>query len=51
MKYKVTYEYRGTVTVDVDAKDEKEAEDKAMDQTDELIIGCLTVYDVQVRAA
>lgn len=51
MKYKVTYEYRGKVTVEVEAENEKSAESAGLVEADELINGSLTVYDVTVREA
>lgn len=47
--FKVTVEYRGKVTVTVEAADEKEADTKALEQTDAAIGGNLSVYDVQVE--
>lgn len=51
MKYKVTYEYRGTVTVDVEADNEGKAEDAGMQEADEAISRNLSLYDVEVREA
>lgn len=47
--YKVTYEYRGKVTVEVEAKNKEEAENIGLEEADSYINGCLTVYDVIVR--
>jgi len=56
MKFKVTYEYRGKVTVDMDAKNLREAEVKAasledVEEADSLIAGYLGVWDVTVKPA
>lgn len=48
-QYKVTYEYRGKVTVDVEANNEEQADIIGMEEADQLIAGALTVYDSQVR--
>lgn len=48
-KYKVTYEYRGRVTVEVDAVSEEDAECDSQQEADEIINGALTVYSVDVR--
>lgn len=48
-KFRVTYEYRGRVTVDVEAADEKEADKKGLAEADSAIGGNLFVYDVQVE--
>jgi translation initiation factor 1 (eIF-1/SUI1) len=47
--FKVTVEYRGKVTVTVEAADEKEADTKALAEADGAIGGNLHVYDVQVE--
>ena len=47
--YKVTYEYRGKITVDVEAKDEKEAEILGLEEADSHINCSLSVYDVTVE--
>lgn len=47
MKYKVTYEYRGKVTVEVEAASEREAEQIGLREADECVE--LSVCDVQVR--
>lgn len=49
MKYKVTYEYRGRVTVEVDALSESEAEVVGLEEADSCINGSLSVYDCTVR--
>lgn len=49
MKYKVTYEYRAKVTVDVEANSEKEAEEAGQQEADESINLSLELYDVRVR--
>lgn len=46
-KYSVTYEYRGKVTVKVEADGVKEAEDKGLKEADFYAAGSLTVYDVK----
>jgi len=51
MKYKVTYEYRGTVTLDVEAPSAEEAENAGQREADEAIVGALSVYDVTARPA
>lgn len=48
-KYKVTYEYRGKVTVEVEAEDEKQAERFGLDEADECIAGSLMVYDTKAE--
>lgn len=48
-KYSVTYEYRGKVTVEVEAENEKEAETKGLKEADFYMAGAMTVYDVTVR--
>lgn len=50
MKYKVTYEYHGKITVEVEAPDEKAAEVVGLEEADEFIQGQLSVYDVTVSA-
>jgi hypothetical protein len=47
--YKVTYEYRGSVTVSVEARSEEEAETLGLEEADQDINGALSVYDVKVR--
>ncbi len=48
-KYKVTYEYRAKVTVQVEAENEEAAEEAAQEEADEGINGATELYDVQVR--
>lgn len=48
-KFKVTYEYRGTVTVEVEAADEKEADTKGLTEADSMIGANLSVYNAQVE--
>lgn len=48
-KFKVTYEYRGKVTVEVEAADEKEADTKGLAEADESIIHNLSVYNADVE--
>jgi len=48
-KYKVTYEYRGKVTVEVEAESEGEAERNGLEEADKSIDGNLTVYDITVH--
>jgi hypothetical protein len=48
-KFKVTYEYRGIVTVEVEAADEKEADTKGLAEADSLIGVNLSVYDASVE--
>lgn len=49
MKYKVTYEYRGSVEVEVEAESEKEADDKGIEEADELIGNHLSIYGATVK--
>lgn len=49
MKFKVTYEYRGKVTVDVDARNKEEAEELGIKEADEFITGHLSIYDIEVK--
>lgn len=49
MKFKVTYEYRGRVTVEVEAENEQEAEKEGTEEASELIDGNLSLYDTTVR--
>jgi hypothetical protein len=49
MLYKVTYEYRGKVTIEVEADNEKDAENKGLPDADEAIAGNLQLYDVSVK--
>lgn len=44
-KYKVTYEYRGKITVEIEAENEEQADIIGLKEADEHINGCLTVYD------
>lgn len=46
--YKVKYEYRGFVTVEVEANNESNAEMLGMAEADQYIAGNLSVYDVVV---
>lgn len=47
-KYRVTYEYTATISVDVEADDKKEAEHKGLQEADELVGNALSVSDVWV---
>ncbi len=49
MKYKVTYEYRGKVTVEVEAESETAAEQAGLEEADESINEALSLYDVVIR--
>ena len=49
MKYRVTYEYRGRVTVVVKAEDAAAAEKKGQPEADEAIHHNLALYDSTVR--
>lgn len=49
MKYKVTYEYRGTVEVEVEARNEVEADELGIDEADELIKQNLSIYGATVK--
>ena len=48
-KYKVRYEYRGTVTVEIEAENETDAENESLQEADESIHHNLLVYSVDVR--
>lgn len=48
-KYKVRIEYRGTVTVDVEAGGEKSAEQAALEEGEQIILGNLHVYDTTIQ--
>jgi len=50
-KFKVTFAYRGKVTVEVDAPTAEAAETnhEALLEADEIIAGALDVYDVTAR--
>ncbi len=47
--YKVTYEYRGKVTVEVEAETESDAERDGLKEADDYIGGNLSVYDSKVE--
>lgn len=49
MKYKVTVEYRGTYTTEVEAKSEEEADKLAVEESDGGLSGFLYVYGVDVE--
>ena len=49
MKYKVTYEYRGKVTVEVEADSPEDAQRRGLEEADEAINGSLSVYDWTVK--
>lgn len=49
MKYRVTYEYRSRVSVEVEAENEKLAEEAGMEEADDYINGSLELYDVKVK--
>ena len=49
MKYKVTYEYRARVTVEVEADNEKDAVENGLEEADEGINGAINLYDTTVR--
>lgn len=48
-KYRVTYEYRGRVTIEVNAEDAAAAEKKGQAEADEYIYGNLALYDSTAR--
>lgn len=48
-KYKVTYEFRARITIDVEAEDEKAAEREGSDEAWESIGAQASLYDVIVR--
>ncbi len=48
-KYKVTYEYRGKVTVEIEATDETQAEHIGLAEADDDIGTRLELYDVTFR--
>lgn len=48
-RFKVHVEYRGKVTVEVEAADEKDADTKALKEADDMIGGNLSVYNVEVE--
>lgn len=48
-KFKVTYEYRGRVTVEIEAADEKEADTKGLAEADQSIVHNLYVYNTDVE--
>jgi hypothetical protein len=47
-KYKVTFEYRGKVSIVVNADNEAEAEKLALPEADQLIEANLCVYDCNI---
>lgn len=49
MKFKVTYEYRGEIIVEVEAENADEAEKLGMAEAEESIVENLSLYDVNVR--
>lgn len=49
MKYKVTYEYRGRVTVEVEALNKEQAVKIGQEEADEAILHNLGVDNVTVR--
>lgn len=49
MKYKVTYTYRGHVTVEVEAADEAAAFKAGMEEADSDIGGALSLIDWDVK--
>lgn len=49
MKYKVTCEYRGKVTVEVEAENAREAEQLGLIEAGESIQSNLAIYDVRAR--
>jgi len=51
MEYRVSYEYRGTVEVFVDAENVEEAMNKGIEEADEAILNNLHVYDIRAKAA
>jgi len=48
-EYRVTVEYHGSVTTEVEANSEDEARDKGIEEADEMIHVNLSVYDVRIR--
>lgn len=48
-KYRVTYEYRGRVTVEVEAETEAAAEKAGLAEADEAIPSNLSLYNATVR--
>jgi len=48
-EYRVTVEYHGEVTTEVEAINEDEARTKGIDEADEIIHVNLGVYDVRVK--
>lgn len=48
MKYKVLFEYRGRVTIEVYAESEEVAKKVALSEADEAILYNLEVYDSKV---
>lgn len=49
MKFRVTVEYRATVTVEVEAENERQADTQALIEADQSIGGNLHVYNVTVK--
>lgn len=48
-KYRVHITYRGTASVEVEAADQKSAEQLALAEGDQVILGNLHVYDVTIK--
>lgn len=49
MKYKLIYEYRARVPVEVEADSEEEAQEKGLSDADDYLQGYLSVYGIEVK--